>query len=62
VVIAATLLATLATATTFLNDQGWEVDICQVQVSRSRPLGRSSYLQALNPVWLVTGTPREAAA
>ena len=62
VVITAALLDTLTTATTVLNDRGWETEICQVQVSRSRPLGGSSYLQSLNPVWLVTGTPREAAA
>lgn len=62
VVVAATLMQTLTTSTEFLEARGWETEICQVQVSRSRQLGGSSYLQALNPVWIITGTPREATA
>jgi precorrin-6B C5,15-methyltransferase / cobalt-precorrin-6B C5,C15-methyltransferase len=58
-VLTATLLSTLHTATDILEAQGWEVDICQVQISRSRPLGGSAYLQAFNPVWIIAGLPKE---
>jgi precorrin-6B C5,15-methyltransferase / cobalt-precorrin-6B C5,C15-methyltransferase len=59
VVVAATLLATLQTASDVIQSQGWEIEICQVQVSRSRPLGGSAYLQALNPVWIIAAAPKE---
>ncbi len=57
VVVAATLLASLQTASDFLQQQGCQVDICQIQVSRSRPLAGSLFFQALNPVWLISATP-----
>lgn len=56
-VVAATLLASLQAASDFLQQRTWQVDICQIQVSRSRPLAGSLYFQALNPVWLITATP-----
>ena len=59
VVLTAALLATLHTAGEVLQARGWEVEICQVQVSRSRELGSSAYLQALNPVWIIAASPRE---
>ena len=59
VVVTATLLATLHTAGEVLQARGWEVEICQVQISRSRELGSSAYLQALNPVWIIAASPRE---
>jgi precorrin-6Y C5,15-methyltransferase (decarboxylating) len=62
VVVTAALLSTLQSASEILQAQGWEVDICQVQVSRSRPLGGSAYLQALNPVWIIAASPEEPQA
>ncbi len=59
VVLTAALLATLHTAGEILQARGWEMEICQVQVSRSRELGGSAYLQALNPVWIIAAAPRE---
>jgi precorrin-6B C5,15-methyltransferase / cobalt-precorrin-6B C5,C15-methyltransferase len=55
VVVTAVLLETLAAAQTALEQAGWEVEVVQVQVSRSRPLAGGTSLQALNPVWIVTG-------
>ena len=54
-VLTATLLETLETAQAVLGQAGWEVEVTQLQVSRSRPLAGGTYLQALNPVWIVAG-------
>ena len=62
VVVTATLLTTLKTASDVLQSQGWELEICQVQVNRSRDLGNSMYLQALNPVWIITAWPKETTS
>jgi precorrin-6Y C5,15-methyltransferase (decarboxylating) len=55
VVITAALLETLAAARTALEQAGWEVEVVQLQVSRSHDLAGGTALQALNPVWIVTG-------
>ena len=55
VVLTAALLETLETARSVLAQAGWEVEVTQLQVSRSRPLAGSIFMQALNPVWIVTG-------
>ena len=55
VVVTAALLETLEAARTALKQAGWEVEVVQVQVSRSHSLGGGTALQALNPVWIVTG-------
>jgi len=39
-----------------LEQAGWEVEVIQVQVSRSYPLAGGTALQALNPVWIITGS------
>ncbi len=54
-VVTAALWESLNTARGFLEDRGWETDLCQVQVSRARRLGASEYLQALNPIWIIAG-------
>ena len=54
-VVTAALLETLETARTVLEQAGWEVEVVQLQVSRSHPLAGGTALQALNPVWIVTG-------
>jgi len=55
VVLTAALLETLETARSVLAQAGWQMEIIHLQVSRSRPLGDGTYLQALNPVWIVAG-------
>jgi precorrin-6Y C5,15-methyltransferase (decarboxylating) len=55
VVVTAALLETLATARRALEQAGWEVEVVQLQVSRSSPLAGGTALQALNPVWIITG-------
>jgi precorrin-6B C5,15-methyltransferase / cobalt-precorrin-6B C5,C15-methyltransferase len=55
IVLTAALLETLETARQVLSATGWEAEVTQLQVSRSRPLSGGTYLQALNPVWIVTG-------
>ena len=55
VVITAALLETLEEARRVLRQENWLVDVVQLQVSRSQPLSGGSFLQALNPVWIVTG-------
>jgi precorrin-6Y C5,15-methyltransferase (decarboxylating) len=57
IVITAALLETLAAARHALEQAGWEVEVVQLQVSRSHPLAGGTALQALNPVWIVTGFP-----
>lgn len=54
-VLSAARLETLETARAVLSQAGWQLEVVQLQVSRSRPLAEGIYLQALNPVWLVTG-------
>ena len=55
-VLTATLLETLETARTVLAAAAWQIDLTQLQVSRARPLAGGNYLQALNPVWIITAT------
>jgi precorrin-6B C5,15-methyltransferase / cobalt-precorrin-6B C5,C15-methyltransferase len=62
VVVTAALLATLETASGILYSHAWEMEICQVQVNRSRDLGASAYLQALNPIWIITARPKETTS
>ncbi len=54
VVVAATLLETLETARSVLSQAGWEMEVVQLQVSRSRALAGGTFMQALNPAWIVT--------
>jgi precorrin-6Y C5,15-methyltransferase (decarboxylating) len=55
VVVTAALLETLETARNLLTEAGWEVEVVQLQVSRAHPLAGGTFLQALNPVWVITG-------
>jgi precorrin-6Y C5,15-methyltransferase (decarboxylating) len=55
VVVTAALLETLEAARNVLAEAGWEVEVVQLQVNRSHPLAGGTALQALNPVWIVTG-------
>ncbi len=55
VVVTAALLETLDAARQVLSAAGWRQEVVQLQVSRSQPLGEGVFMQALNPVWIVTG-------
>jgi precorrin-6Y C5,15-methyltransferase (decarboxylating) len=55
VVISAALLETVETARAVLMQAGWAAEVVQVQMSRSHPLAGGTALQALNPVWIITG-------
>jgi precorrin-6B C5,15-methyltransferase / cobalt-precorrin-6B C5,C15-methyltransferase len=59
VVATAALLETLEAARQVLAGAGWQVEVIQVQVSRSHPLAGGTALQALNPVWIITGSRGE---
>jgi precorrin-6B C5,15-methyltransferase / cobalt-precorrin-6B C5,C15-methyltransferase len=59
IVLTATRLETLEEARRILLKEDRLLDIVQLQVSRGQPLSGGSYLQALNPVWIVTGSALE---
>ena len=54
--VSAATLETLHVGFAALESLGYGVEICQVSVSRSRPLGDLHSLAPLNPVFLITGT------
>lgn len=56
VALTATLLETLEKARKILLRENYLIDIIQLQVSRAQPLAGGSYLQTLNPVWVITGS------
>jgi len=53
-VVTAALLETLEAVRQVLQEAGWNVEVVQLQVSRSHSLAGGTALQALNPVWIVT--------
>ena len=55
VVVNTVLLASLETARRVLERTGLEVDVVQVQISRSRATAGDLRLEAENPVWIVRG-------
>ncbi len=57
IVLTATRLETLQEIRQVLSQENWLLDIVLLQVSRSRSLTGGIYLQALNPVWIVAGSP-----
>ena len=60
VALTATLLDTLETARGVLASAGWRMEVTLLQVSRSRPLAGGAYMQAQNPVWIVSGWAGES--
>jgi precorrin-6B methylase 2 len=54
-VINAATLETLASAAELLERQGFETDVCQVSVSRSKQVHGRRLLSALNPIFIITG-------
>jgi precorrin-6B C5,15-methyltransferase / cobalt-precorrin-6B C5,C15-methyltransferase len=59
VVATAALLETLETTRQVLAAADWQVEVVHLQVSRSHPLAGGTALQALNPVWIITGSMKE---
>ncbi len=58
VVINAVLLQTVHAAATALQGLGFATEIVQVQILRSEQMPWSERLEALNPVWIITGICR----
>lgn len=58
-VLTAAQLDTLETARRVLSRVGWGINISQISVSRGRPLADGTFLQALNPVWVIAAAPLE---
>ena len=52
-------LGTLEAARAAMNDTLDEVEVIQASISRGRAIARDQYLQALNPVWILTGIKRK---
>jgi precorrin-6Y C5,15-methyltransferase (decarboxylating) len=55
IVINATTLETLNTAIKRLKRYGYRVSVSEVIVARSKPLSESTHLEALNPVFVISG-------
>jgi len=55
IVINATTLETLNTAIKSLKRYGYRVSVSEVIVARSKPLSESTHLEALNPVFVISG-------
>ena len=56
IVINTVLIETLSIAKTVLNEKGFDVEITQVQISRSKDMPFDMRLEASNPVFIITGT------
>jgi len=54
--VSAIALETLHTACFVLRELGYETEVCQIAVSRSRNAGELTLMLAQNPIWLITGT------
>lgn len=58
-VITAVTLETLGAAVSFVKDRNLaDVDIIQVSVTRTRNVGESHMMKALNPIWIISGEGR----
>ena len=54
IVLNAITIQTVAKALEYFHARNWQVDACQVQVTRLKKVGKLDMNQALNPVWIVT--------
>ena len=54
-VVNTVLLDSIQTAVDAMQEMGWEVDLTQIQISRSQPMPWSRRMEAHNPVWIITG-------
>ena len=55
--VSAIALETLQCALACLRKLGYETEVCQIAVSRSKPAGDLTLMLAQNPVYLITGRP-----
>ncbi|MBI5633454.1 MAG: precorrin-6y C5,15-methyltransferase (decarboxylating) subunit CbiE [Nitrospirae bacterium] len=55
VVINATTLETLSEAMKALSENGFETDVSEISVSRSKKIGDKRHMSALNPVFIIKG-------
>ncbi|MBI5407901.1 MAG: precorrin-6y C5,15-methyltransferase (decarboxylating) subunit CbiE [Nitrospirae bacterium] len=55
IVINATTIETLNEAVQCLEKHAFEVDVCEVSISRAKMLGQKRHMSALNPVFIITG-------
>ncbi len=54
-VVNTVLVGSMAKASRILENSGWKTDIFQVSVSRGKRMPHDMRLEALNPVWIITG-------
>jgi precorrin-6Y C5,15-methyltransferase (decarboxylating) len=53
-VLTAVTLDTLEAVRAFWGDKDYQLEIIQLQVSRSAPIGKTLRLEALNPVFVIS--------
>ncbi len=56
VVVNAVTIETLNEAVQGLEGAGFRVDVSEVSISRSKPIGDKKQMKALNPIFIITGT------
>ncbi|MCG8683245.1 MAG: precorrin-6y C5,15-methyltransferase (decarboxylating) subunit CbiE [Desulfobacterales bacterium] len=60
IVINTVVLQTMDAAIAALNKNGFDPQMIQVQISRSKPMPYGNRMDALNPVWIISGTKPQA--
>ena len=55
IVLSAVSMETLENAINFLEEKGFEVDVCQLSVTRLEKKYGRRFLKALNPIFIVRG-------
>jgi precorrin-6Y C5,15-methyltransferase (decarboxylating) len=55
IVVNTVILQTIATTLACLEKHGFSTDVVQVQVSRSKAMPYGNRLEAINPVWIISG-------
>ena len=53
IVINIALIENLANVLAFIKEKGWEFELTQVMISRSHPIGKSTALTPLNPIFII---------
>jgi precorrin-6Y C5,15-methyltransferase (decarboxylating) len=55
IVVNTVLMPNIETARSTLEKLGFETEVIQAQINRSRPMPWAARMEALNPVWIITG-------
>lgn len=58
IVINTVLLQTITTVLACLEKHKFKTDVVQIQVSRSKPMPYGDRLEAINPVWIISGSKK----